>query len=345
MLKGGRPIVRQHRGFSLIELMIALTLGFVVLAGLATTFSASSRAREEADRASQQIESGRYAMQVLVEDLRLAGYLGEFNVVQAGLALPAALPDPCAIDLPTLRSALPLPVQGIDNGPAPACLAGVRANTDVLVIRRASTCVSGAPGCAAVAGAPYWQVSRCNAATQLGSLDPKNWFRLDTTGANLDRQQRDCATPAATRQYLTHIYFIDSSNEPGDGVPTLKRAELGAGAFTVVPIADGVENLQVEYGIDTDGDGAPNVFTADPGTYNACAGAACVTNWSNVMSVKISLLVRSTTRSSDYTDGKTYALGLLASGAVNSVGPFNDAFKRHVFQSEVRLINPSTRRE
>lgn len=340
--------MRPHEGFSLVELMISLTLGLLVLAGLVTTFAGSSRSRDEVERANQQIESGRYAMQVLTDDLRLAGYLGEFNIAQAGLALPAALPDPCAADLPTLRSALPLHVQGVDNGPAPACLPGVRANTDILVIRRASTCVSGDPGCAGVAaGAPYLQVSRCNSATQLGSSDATNWFRLDMAGANLDRQQRDCdpARLAATRRYLTHLYFIDSNNQPNDGVPTLKRAELGAGGGAVVPLAEGVENLQIEYGINTDGKGPPNVVTADPSTYGACTGAACVTNWSNVVSVKISLLVRSTTRSSDYTDGKTYALGLLASGVPNNLGPFNDAFKRHVFQSEVRLINPSARRE
>jgi type IV pilus assembly protein PilW len=330
----------RQRGFTLVELMIGLTLGMLVLTGLITTFVNSSRTRDEVERANQQIESGRYAMQVLSDDLRLAGYLGEFSIGQAGLALPAVLPDPCATDLATLRSALPLHVQGVDNGAALACLGSVLANTDIVVVRRASTSVS-----AAVAGTPYFQASLCNNATQLGSPAATDQFRLDTDPAKLDRLRRDCATAAVARQYVTRVYYVDRNNEPGDAIPTLKRAELGSGGFTIVPIAEGIENLQIEYGIDTDNDGAPNAVNADPSTYNACAGAACVTHWSNVVSVRIKLLARNSTPSNGYTDTKTYALGLQASGAANAAGPFNDRYKRHVFQGEVRLNNPAGRRE
>ncbi len=332
-------------GYSLVELMIALTLSLLVLIGLIATFVDSSKNRDEVERANQQIESGRYALQTLVDDLRLAGYLAEFDAGKAGLGLPLSLPDPCAFDLPTLRIALPLHVQGYDNGAALTCLSGVRPNTDILVVRRASSCVSGAPGCAAVAGAPYFQAALCSSAAQLGSPTATDWYRLDTDVTKLDRLQRDCATPAAARQFLTRIYFIDSNNQPGDGIPTLKRAELSAGGFAVVPIAEGIQDLQLEYGIDTDNDGVPNAFSADPGSFNACAGAACVANWANVVAVKINLLARNSTPSAGYTDRKTYALGLQASGAANTVGPFNDGYKRHVFRGEVRLNNPAGRRE
>src|SRR4029077_9116717 len=101
--------------------------------------------------------------------------------------------------------------------------------------------------------------------------------------ASLNLHQKDCVTAATFNQYRTHIYFVANNDQPGDGIPTLKRAELGAGAFTIVPLVEGVENLQLEYGLDTSvpTTGSPAVYTADPNTYNACAPAPCVSNWRN----------------------------------------------------------------
>jgi type IV pilus assembly protein PilW len=350
-----RPAARasaRQAGFSLVELMIAVTLGLLLVAGLAATFASSSRARDELERASQQIENGRYAMQVLGDDLRLAGYLGEFDLVQAALATPGTKPDPCATDIPTLNTALPLHIQGYDSGAALSCLSDMKSNTDIVVVRRASTCVSGA-ACPTVVGAPYFQGSLCNNATELGSPSGTNHYRLDTVAANLNRTWRDCTALAGTRLYLTRIYFLANNDVTGDGIPTLKRAELTTahptsptgGTWTIVPIAQGIENLQLEYGIDTNNDGIPDADTADPDTYGACFGAGCVANWQNVTSVKINLLARNTSISSEYTDTKTYSLGLLANGSANTAGPFNDRYKRHVFQAGVRLENPAGRRE
>ena len=83
---------------------------------------------------------------------------------------------------------------------------------------------------------------------------------------------------------MMHIYFIANNNDPGDGVPTLKRAELGTnGTFSIVPLVEGIENLQFEYGLDTNGDGMPDAVSADPGTYNGCAADPCyIANWLNV---------------------------------------------------------------
>ena len=339
-----RPSTCQ-RGFSLIELMIAITLGMLVMAGLTVVYVNSSRTHAELDKASQQIENGRYAMQVLSDELRLAGYLAEFNILQAGLPTPGTKPDPCASDIVSLSAALPLHIQGYDNTATLTCISDRKANTDVLVVRRVSTCVSGAAGCTDVAGAAYFQASLCNSSTELDSANATDQFRLDTVAANLDRHKKDCVTLASTRRYITNIYFVANNDLPGDGVPTLKRAELGAGGFTVVSLANGIDNLQLEYGIDTDGDGIPDALNANPDTYGACVGAACVTNWQNVMLVNLNLLSRNNLPSPAYTDTKTYSLGLDAGGSANTVGPFNDPYRRHVFQAQVRLNNPAGRRE
>lgn len=332
---------RAQTGLSLVELMIAIALGLLILAGLTTIFVNSSRARDEVEKANQQIENGRYAMQVLSEDLRLSGFLGEFDISAAAIATPTSKPDACATVLADLKAAMPLHIQGYDDGAdAPTCLSDLKANTDIIVIRRASTCVAGSTDCAAVTtGAPYFQASLCMNATELLAASSASYYRLDTNTANLDRHKRDCTTVADLRRYITRIYYIANNDVGSDGIPTLKRAELGAGGFSIVPIAEGVENLQLDYGIDTNNDGQPDVYSSDPDTYNSCAGVVCVDNWRNVMAVKINLLARNTQKSAGFSDSKTYTLG------ATTVGPFNDSYKRHAYVGSVRLTNPAGRRE
>src|SRR5262249_62300030 len=117
-----------------------------------------------------------------------------------------------------------------------------------------------------------------------------DYYAMDTTngaGTTLTKHKKDCATAADLRRFVTRIYFIANNDNPGDGIPTLKRSELigagapcavpGANCFSVVPLVGGIENMQLEYGLDTNAipDGAPDVFTADPDSYTG-AGAAGV---------------------------------------------------------------------
>ncbi len=341
------PPRETMRGFSLIELMIAITISLLVLAGLTTIYVNNSQTRNEIERANRMTENGRYAMEQLLHDLRNAGYYAELDPTV--LASPADVPDPCDTDLADLRSALPVPIQAYDNSSGGlSCISDVRANTDVLVVRRTSTCTVGSVNCdAVVAGAPYFQASLCGDATELTSPDVNDYYRLDTNIANLDRHQRNCTTVAANQRYLTHIYFVANNDKAGDGIPTLKMAELGAGRFSIIPLVEGVENLQLEYGLDTTADGAPDVYTTDPASYGGCDATTtptCVGNLQSAVAVKINLLARNLEASSGHNDTKTYTLGLNDAGVANTVGPFNDAIKRHAYQSVVRLNNVAGRR-
>jgi type IV pilus assembly protein PilW len=335
------------RGYTMVELLVSITIGLVILAALVTLFAGNSRERAEVERANQQTENGRYALQLLSEDVRDAGYLGSFNPgTVAGpnpqLVIPTALPNACATDVATLNSAMTLAVQGYDDGAnAPGCLTDVRAGTDILVVRRASTCAVGTAGCdPLVAGDVYLQAAGCAAQFSAGT-----YYALDFNLGNLNLLQKDCATPALLYLYRTHIYFIANDDKPGDGVPTLKRAELGAGAFNIVPLVEGIENLQLEYGLDTNvpTTGTPAVYTADPNTYNACVPATCVAYWRNTVALQIDILSRNQTPTQGYTDTKTYTLGLTAAGGPNILGPFNDSYKRHTYSTVARLNNPAGR--
>lgn len=327
----------RTRGYTIIELMVSITIGLIILAALVTLFAGNSRERGEIERANEQTENGRYALQTISDDLRDAGYLASFNPgTVAGpnpqLTVPAVLPNVCATDLPTLTAAMSMPVQGYHTpGAAPACLLDWTPGTDILVVRRASTCAVGTAGCdPLVAGDVYLQASGCNTELTVGT-----YFAFDTNIGNLNLHQKDCATAALIYQFRTHIYFIANDDKAGDGIPTLKRAELGAGVFNIVPLVEGVQNLQLEYGLDTSvpTTGTPAVYTVDPNIYLGCAPANCVSNWRNTVTVKIYVLARNLTPTQGYTDTKAYTLGLTA------VPAFGDQYKRHVYSTVAVLYN------
>src|SRR5207248_9785265 len=119
--------------------------------------------------------------------------------------------------------------------------------------------------------------------------------------------KRDCATVAPLRKYIVNIYFISTDNGSGVAVPTLKRLEFTGSGWTETPLVEGIEELNIEYGIDNNSDGAPDAYTADPSayTYTGCATCTAVNNWMNVVTARINLLARNVDTSPNYTDSKT----------------------------------------
>ena len=122
-------------------------------------------------------------------------------------------------------------------------------------------------------------------------------------------------------------------------MPTLQRLDVTPGATAITPIVDGIENLQFDFGVDTDapaaaGYGAPDTFIS-----TANAAAPTLAQWPGVMSAKVYVIARNVDRTGGYTDTKTYAIG-----PASSVTP-GGAFKRHAYTEMVRLNNAAGRRE
>ena len=346
-------------GFTLVELMVALVVCFVLVFGLSTLFVASSSNFAEAERSSREIENGRYAAFMLRDEILHAGFYGEVGnvtnlLLTPPITLPTTMPDPCATSVANLTAALPLPIQGVDAPDAtPTCLPDYVAGTDVLVIRRSNT--TGIAASSAVANGYYTQVNECATKSPV--------FMMAQSGFNLTL--KDCATTANIRQYHVNIYYISPCSvatgaggacAPSDvALPTLKRLELGPGKFGApVPLVEGIENLQLEYGIDTQSqpDGSPTCYVADPALDNSAIcpltpaynWSSAPKNWSNVVAVRVHLLARNTTITNGYTDSKTYQLGNLADGTPNNVTP-GGGFKRHVFTDVTRVTNVGQRLE
>jgi type IV pilus assembly protein PilW len=332
---------QRDRGFSLVELMVAITLGLMIVAVIGTLFANTSRARSDLERSSQQVDSARYAVETISEDLQLAGFYGELNI--AAFPVPTVLPDVCSLNPSAWLGAVPVHVQGYDQAMGvPACVpASIVPATDVLVVRRVRTCQASTPGCdPLVPTEPYLQVALCGGSPASSRIG----IAADTA---FSLTQKDCTTPAGLRRYVVHVYFISSNNGLGLNTPTLKRLEFNGAAFVEVPLADGIEQLQIEYGIDTDGDGSPDQYAADPTTftYPGCGGCTSGDNWANVVTAKIHVLARSIDTVPGHLDRKVYELGTGAGGTPVRLGPFNDGYSRHVYSAAVRLMNPSGRRD
>ncbi len=294
--------------------MVALTISLVLLLGVSNVIISSSQSYNEMARSSQQLENGRYAMQVMRDDILHAGFFGEF----AGLKVPAAMPDSCAVTNTALLNAIDAPVQGFAAAASQpiSCLPGY-AGGDVLVIRRAATQVT--------AGASL-------TATDIYIQSRPGEVKVDVgVAANFTLTKKDGATQADIRKYVTHIYYIRGCNDctAGDGVPSLWRRELVSGNLTSVPIASGVENLQLRYGLDDNKDGSPDRYVALPSS---------TTEWSSVVAVEVNLLARAAESSAGFTDSKSYVLGDV------TVTP-GGSFKRHAFNAVVRATNLSSRKE
>jgi len=330
-------------GFSLVELMVAMTLGLILLAGVVRLVMDTSQSHREVTRAARLMENGRYAVDLLYGELRHAGFYGRYTALDA----PAAAGNPCATSLATIEADMSYAVEGYDDvsgNPSLSCLSDAehRDGTDILVIRRAST-DDGTAVAALEPGLVYLQSH--GSALRLFSATGDQ----PTNEANFNLTERDgSVTPV--RRYRTDIYFVSDCKEDScagvsDPVPTLKRLELSTDGSapqitpTPVPLVEGIEDMQLDYGIDRNDDGAPD--ESAPGSGDEYENLpASLSEWGNVVSVRVHLLARSIERSTGYIDDKLYHLGLHG-----TVGTFDDAFKRHVFVKTARVVNRSSRRE
>ena len=323
-----RTNMHKQRGFSIVELMIGLTIGLLMLTVLSTLLVNNSQARVELDRTMQQVENGRYAMQTMFSELRLAGYYGDGEAVGA---VPVAVPDPCATDMASLKAAIPVSVQGYSQVAATplACLsnANIKAGTDILVVRRALS----EPTAVASLNAAYPYIQ---------TMGDEMVFNTGTNSASFTLTEISGAA-AKIRRYMVQIYFISPCSKPADGcsassdggkpVPTLNRLELDPskpGGWDTVSLVEGIERMRVEYGLDTDGDGAPDSYVLT----NATAA-----NWNKVVSLNVGLLARNNRATPGHLDKKTYQLATL------NVAAANDQFKRHAYNGVVKLKNVGDR--
>lgn len=349
-----------QRGVSLIELMISLGLGAFMLLGIIALVSSVSKTRFELAETSDQIENGRYASFLFQEEIALAGFYGQYH--PGPNVATYTLPDPCMDENTAIADfgfsnatpSMPAPVQGYAAGATlPGCIAGTNAGeghavsgSEALVIRRVAT--GSVAAASAVSDVPYLQISNCETDSSpfVFSKTPDDFTLLDNDCLN---PPESGATVVPVWPFISRTYFLSSCEDcsgDGDGIPTLKVREYVNNAASIRPLVSGVEDMHFSYGLDLDGDGAPDCYSDNPAASTATTGCASADwsatpaeNWEDVVAVNIALLVRGGA-ATDKADTRSYDLG-----RAQRITPPDDGYQRRVFSTVVMVPNVAGARE
>lgn len=325
-----RPV--KQCGFTLIEMMISITIGLGILAGLVGVLATSSSNSRTNDRTSELMTNGRYALNSMKYELRQAGFRGytwyaDFATATTPGAL-GTLTNECLEIGATSGQFVANMRQGIwgadnTNPFQSTCIAAPNyaPGNDVLVVRR----VSATPTADADLSA--------NAVYFRSTYEGGQMFR-SATAPTLS----GTPSPLASFQMLAYVYFVSPftvSATETPLIPALRRVSLNPGvavdpALASELVASGIEHMQVQYGVRTTAPATQYVDTVAGSSF-----APGFTNWEQVKSVRIWILARNATPEPGYVNNNVYVMG-------NQTYDFSaapDNFRRQLFTTVVQVRN------
>ncbi len=355
--------VTPQKGFTIVELMVAASLGLLILTGAISMFVGNKRMYTEQDEMGRLQENARFAMDMLVRDIRMAGYAGcadnidsvtnhvndapgatsaptatslfAFTALEGSESKAAWLPSGsteevaamiAGSDSITVRYLGPTEIYVMNPAMTPAS-AAIHISTgsglekgDIIAITDCSSAdivvMTSAPsntGCGA-GGSSTGPTDSCKSTFNHNTGDvtgaePGNWLK---------DLSKTYASDAQILMFVTNRYYIGNDLA---GNPVLHRL---SGVNPAEEMIDGVENMQIVYGEDTTGSDQ----IAD--TY---VNANAVSNWDDVVSVRIALLMRTVDEYGTETDTGTYnVLG-------TTINPVDDRRRRRIFTSTIQIRN------
>jgi type IV pilus assembly protein PilW len=329
--------LRFQFGVGLIELMVAMLIGLFLILGALTVLDQSRKTYRTSDSVARLQEIGRLAMDVVETDVRMADFWGMSNRAEyiVNRAAPGQPPPATFTATQQARSAvcgttspsnyfvinLDEYIGGSNNSYTPTCAASFfRANTDTLWLRRAN----GAQPTTMNANRIYLQTSRVQ-----GELFVPNAACLDPT--NTACIPADYQTPASqTRELEAHIYYVSSRSTNRTDVPSLRRKRFvnanstAANALIDEEIVPGVEDLQVQFGVDTTGDTNVDQYV-NPGSVPANG---------RVVSARIWLRIRAEEREFGFVDDRSYQYADMGTALTP-----NDNYRRIVVSKTIHIRN------
>jgi type IV pilus assembly protein PilW len=328
---------------TLIELLVGLAIGSFVVLGAVMVYNQSRTTYALNETQARLQENGRYALSLIEPDVQLAGYLGYSNEASDFYWYTSASSRTSVMDLESNDTAKTSPsvigacgtnfvvdllqtVQGsdgsVDGGPVavstclPSMAAGNNAGawesgTDTLTIRRAST-----ETVAASAAKIQLYLNRLKRTNQ-------SIFNAAAAPGTIDANRE-------VRDLIVRTYYVATNSTTKTGLPSLWRKTLGtasgAPAMLDEEILPGVEDFQVEFGIDTaDHDSTVGIDAAQdkvPPTGVPDYFTGVVSRWvapnstlldlsvdgrkSQIVAVRVWLRIRADKPEVGYTDTRTY---------------------------------------
>jgi type IV pilus assembly protein PilW len=309
---------RRHAGLTLVELMVALVLGVILIGGVLQLYVANKGTYLVQDDLSRLQESARFAMDMTTRDIRQAGYWGCYNLTPTN-------------NLNVGGVNFNVGIQGTEGG-------GLN-GSDSLIL-------SGASGSGITIQLPYMPTPSASLHTNNNAFkqgdtvlvsDCKNGNVFQITNATpgngtIDHNTGNAVSPGNAIQDLdkkyqgdAQIYTVQSitytvATDGTTGLPNLYRKD---GTNAAVPLLEGVEDMQILYGIDSDADKIPNRYV----------NAGAVVDWTTVVAVRIALLVRTVNQVAATATAQNYTL--LDAAAYKP----NDRYLRRLFVSTITLRN------
>jgi len=323
---------RRQRGFSIVEILLAMALSLILTLVVSQIYLGSKQTYLLQEAQSRLQENGRFALQILAKDIRRAGNMGCLSIKKTPVVLanptPTITPATSIMGYNANSDIISYPVSdqtysktnwtpdAPDIGTAESGKLKAIAGTDIFTIQSAEPCggqlqaqvlgMTGSPEvsipstntCSIQAGSDELILSDCG-QTEVFRADSVSPIKITgKTNNTLDHFTYTHGVDAEVMVFHSHTYFIRMFN----GEPTLYRRENTEITPTPQPLIEGVENMQVLYGIDKD----PTDGTAD-GSVDRYLSANNVPtpDWANVIAVRIDLVLRSTGEEGKYLTSTT----------------------------------------
>jgi len=348
MKEVGMKLKHTARGFTLVELMIAMVIGLVLMTGVTSVFISSSDSYRRLQGLASIQERGRIAIQIVQNAVQVAGYTGCRKSVTINNVLNS--------NTSYVRN-FTQPIQGFDatataNTWDPAMEATISsplwAGGDVLTVRGPigyGVSLTGNMGgvsssLSVPAGSPFvandlMLVVSCQGSADIFEKTDAGGLAVTTiahtasgrnSSANLGSvyQANDMVVKVAT----TSFFVRDSAAIAGTRALYFQEDENSDGSSNPLALIEGVDGMQILYGVTSNTDTSAN-------QYLTAAQVDAAGSWGNVVNVRIALLVASLNPTVKSLNTNVYSLL-----GVN-YGPFNDLYQRRVFTTTITLRNRS----
>lgn len=287
----------HQRGYTVIELMIALVLGLFLVGGVIQVYLSNKQTFRFNDALARVQETGRLAMETLAHDIRMADFWGCAAVGNGASAVNNML-DQTNADYQDYMASVGSGISGTEGGADPDSLTlagafGGGAQVSQVPSAQSASLQVVKPSGVSVGDIVF--VSDCQSA------DIFQVENVNVTGNSPDETvvhnsgNPSGVAPGNSKTNMSKVYQQDAqifqirrnAYSIGTGIngePTLFRAVDGAAAGLDNMLAAGVEDMQILYGEDLEPDGVADRYVA--------ADAAGL-DMDSVVSIRVSLLVRS----------------------------------------------------